>query len=171
MKNLITVILIILSLTTFAQTEKLEGKWISESESTDGEIIVYEFENNETLKMYFDGKELPTKKPIEYKIIENKNRTEIEIQYVSPWNNSTEKMYGLIEFLKNGKIKMEFFPFDEQVGKKNEFSKEAVIFKKKNQLPTMAISNCLFLPTSENPLGFSACCVLAKLNTKPRNYS
>ena len=47
-------------------------------------------------------------KPIEYKIIENKNRTEIEIQYVSPWNNSTEKMYGLIEFLKNGKIKMEF---------------------------------------------------------------
>ena len=107
-----------------------EGKWISESESTDGEIIVYEFENNETLKMYFDGKELPTKKPIEYKIIENKNRTEIEIEYVSPWNNSTEKMYGLIEFLKNGKIKMEFFPFDEQVGKKNEFSKEAVIFKK-----------------------------------------
>ncbi len=134
MKNLITVILIILSLTTFAQTEKLEGKWISESESTDGEIIVYEFENNETLKMYFDGKELPTKKPIEYKIIENKNRTEIEIQYVSPWNNSTEKMYGLIEFLKNGKIKMEFFPFDEQVGKKNEFSKEAVIFKKKKSV-------------------------------------
>ena len=130
MKNLITVILMILSLTTFAQTEKLEGKWISESESTDGEIIAYEFENNETLKMYFDGKELPTKKPIEYKIIENKNRTEIEIEYVSPWNNSTEKMYGLIEFLKNGKIKIEFFPFDEQVGKKNEFSKEAVIFKK-----------------------------------------
>ena len=27
---------------------------------------------------------------------------------------------------------MEFFPFDEQVGKKNEFSKEAVIFKKKS---------------------------------------
>ena len=130
MKNLITVILMILSLTTFDQVEKLEGKWISESESTDGEIIAYEFENNKTLKMYFDGKELPTKKPIEYKITENKNRTEIEIEYVSPWNNSIEKMYGLVEFLKSGKIKMEFFPFDEQVGKKNKFSKEAVIFIK-----------------------------------------
>ncbi len=35
----------------------------------------------------------------------------------------------------------------------------------------MAISNCLFSPTSENPLGFSAWCVLAKLSAKPRNYS
>ena len=100
------------------------------AESTDGEIIVYEFENNETLKMYFDDKGLPTKKPIEYKIIENKDRTELEIEYVSPWNNSTEKVYGLIEFLKQGKIKMEVFPFDEQVRKNNEFSKEALIFKK-----------------------------------------
>ena len=130
MKNLATIILMIFSLTSFAQTEKLEGKWTSESATTDGEIITYEFENNKTLKMFFDGKELPTKKPIEYKIIENKNRTEIEIEYVSSWNNSTEKMYGLLEFMKNGKIKMEFFPFDEQVGKKNEFSKEAIIFKK-----------------------------------------
>ena len=36
---------------------------------------------------------------------------------------------------------------------------------------TMAISNCLFSPTSENPRGFSAWCVLAKLSAKPRNYS
>jgi hypothetical protein len=35
----------------------------------------------------------------------------------------------------------------------------------------MAISNCLFSPTSENPRGFSVWCVLAKLSTKPRNYS
>ena len=35
----------------------------------------------------------------------------------------------------------------------------------------MAISNCLFSPTSENPRGFSAWCVLAKLGAKPRNYS
>ena len=28
----------------------------------------------------------------------------------------------------------------------------------------MAISNCLFSPTSENPRGFSAWCVLAKLS-------
>jgi len=27
-------------------------------------------------------------------------------------------MYRLIEFLKSGKMKIEFFPFDEQVGKK-----------------------------------------------------
>ena len=36
---------------------------------------------------------------------------------------------------------------------------------------TMAISNCLFSPTSENPRGFSAWCVLAKLSANPRNYS
>jgi len=36
-------------------------------------------------------------------------------------------------------------------------------------MPTMAISNCLFSPTLENPRGFSAWCVLAKLNAKPRN--
>jgi len=130
MKNLTTIILMIFSLTSFAQTDKLKGKWTSESATNDGQIITYEFENNKTLKMFFDGKELPTKKPIEYKIIDNKNRTEIEIEYVSSWNNSTEKMYGLIEFMKNGKIKMEFFPFNEQVGKQNEFSKEAIIFKK-----------------------------------------
>ena len=35
----------------------------------------------------------------------------------------------------------------------------------------MAISNCLFSPTSENPRGFSVSCVLAKLSAKPRNYS
>ncbi len=34
----------------------------------------------------------------------------------------------------------------------------------------MTISNCLFSPTSENPLGFSARCVLAKLSVNPRNY-
>ena len=36
---------------------------------------------------------------------------------------------------------------------------------------TMAISNCLFSPTSENPRGFSAWCVLVKLSANPRNYS
>jgi len=44
--------------------------------------------------------------------------------------------------------------------------------KASKALPTtMAISNCLFSPTSENPRGFSAWCVLAKLTSKPRNYS
>lgn len=33
----------------------------------------------------------------------------------------------------------------------------------------MAISNCSFLPTSENPRGFSVWYVLAKLSTKSRN--
>ncbi|MBS3773978.1 MAG: hypothetical protein KGY70_02210 [Bacteroidales bacterium] len=130
MKNLMTIVLMIIPLTIFAQTENLEGKWISESETTDGEIIAYEFFNNKTLKMFFDGKELPTVKPIEYKLVNNNDRTEIEIEYVSTWNSSTEKMYGLIEFLKDGKIKMEFFPFDEQVDKKNDFSDEALIFRR-----------------------------------------
>jgi hypothetical protein len=35
MKNLATIILMIFSLTSFAQTEKLEGKWTSESATTD----------------------------------------------------------------------------------------------------------------------------------------
>ena len=35
----------------------------------------------------------------------------------------------------------------------------------------MAISNCFFSPTSENPREFSAWYVLAKLTAKPRNYS
>ena len=36
----------------------------------------------------------------------------------------------------------------------------------------MAISNCLFTPTYENPSGFSVWCVLAKLITaKLSNYS
>ena len=125
-----TLVLMIIPLTIFAQPEKLEGKWISESETTDGEIIAYEFINNKTLKMFFDGKELPTVKPIEYKLVNNNDRTEIEIEYVSAWNSTTEKMYGLIEFLKDGKIKMEFFPFDEQVDKKNDFSNEALIFRR-----------------------------------------
>ena len=38
-------------------------------------------------------------------------------------------------------------------------------------MPTMAISNCLFSPTSENTRGLSVWCVLAKLSAKPRNYS
>tara|TARA_R110002167_G_scaffold79828_1_gene219848 strand:- start:54 stop:191 length:138 start_codon:yes stop_codon:yes gene_type:complete len=41
----------------------------------------------------------------------------------------------------------------------------------KKRLTTMAISNCLFSPTSENPRGFSTWCVLGKLTAKPRNYS
>ncbi len=43
--------------------------------------------------------------------------------------------------------------------------------KNKTQQLTMAISNCLFSPTSENPLGFSAWCVLAKFRANSRNYS
>ncbi len=43
--------------------------------------------------------------------------------------------------------------------------------KKKYERTTMAISNSLFSPTFENPRGFSAWCVLAKLSAKPRNYS
>jgi len=35
----------------------------------------------------------------------------------------------------------------------------------------MAISICLFLPTSENPRGLSVSRVLVKLSAKPRNYS
>ena len=35
----------------------------------------------------------------------------------------------------------------------------------------MAISNCLFSTTTENPLVFSPRCVLAMLTAKPRNYS
>ena len=35
----------------------------------------------------------------------------------------------------------------------------------------MAIINCLFSPTSENPHGFSTWCVLAKLSANLRNYS
>lgn len=130
MKKLMTLILMIVPLTIFAQTEKLEGKWTSESEITDGEIITYEFFKNKTLKMFFDGKELPTLKPIEYKLTNNNDRTEIEIEYASDWTSSTEKMYGLVEFLKDGKIKMEFFPFNEQVGKKNNFSDKALIFRR-----------------------------------------
>ena len=38
-------------------------------------------------------------------------------------------------------------------------------------MATLAISNCLFSPTSENPRGFSVWCVLAKLSAKPRYYS
>ncbi len=34
----------------------------------------------------------------------------------------------------------------------------------------MAISNCLFSNTSENPRGFSVWGVLAKVSVKPRNY-
>ena len=33
----------------------------------------------------------------------------------------------------------------------------------------MAISNCSFSPTSENPCGFPTWCVLAKLSANPRN--
>jgi hypothetical protein len=32
----------------------------------------------------------------------------------------------------------------------------------------MAINNCLFLPTSENPQGFSVWCVLTKLSANLR---
>ncbi|MCG2420594.1 hypothetical protein K8089_16355, partial [Aequorivita sp. F47161] len=42
---------------------------------------------------------------------------------------------------------------------------------KKNDTTTMAISNCLFTPTSENPRGFSVWCVLTNLSANPRNYS
>jgi hypothetical protein len=52
------------------------------------------------------------------------------------------------------------------------FTREKLTKKQnKKLLATMAISNCLFSPTSENPRGFSAWCVLAKLSAKPRNYS
>ena len=38
-------------------------------------------------------------------------------------------------------------------------------------MPTLAISNCLFLPTLEIPAEFPTRCVLAKLSANPLNYS
>ncbi len=35
----------------------------------------------------------------------------------------------------------------------------------------MAMNNCLFSPTPENPRGFSGWCVLAKVRANTRNYS
>jgi hypothetical protein len=40
-----------------------------------------------------------------------------------------------------------------------------------NESTTMAISNCLFSPTYENPNEFSVWYLLAKLSANPRNYS
>ena len=37
-------------------------------------------------------------------------------------------------------------------------------------MATMAISDCLFLPTFENPYRFPVWCVLAKISTNPHNY-
>ncbi len=42
---------------------------------------------------------------------------------------------------------------------------------KKNEMPTMAISNCLFSPTLEIPQEFPTWYVLVKLSANPRNYS
>src|SRR5690606_18694430 len=53
-------------------------------------------------------------------------------------------------------------------GEKKKKKKISII---KIRCTTMAISNCLFSPTSENPRRFSVWCVLAKLSGKPRNYS
>ncbi len=43
--------------------------------------------------------------------------------------------------------------------------------KIKYERTTMAMSNCLFLATSENPSGFSVWGVHTKLSAKSRNYS
>lgn len=50
-------------------------------------------------------------------------------------------------------------------------TKSLKILAENNDLLTMAISNCLFSPTSENPRGFSVWCLLAKSSADPRNYS
>ena len=56
------------------------------------------------------------------------------------------------------------------MGKMNFWKKLLRLQMNKILLPTMAISNCLFSPSSENPRGFSVWCVLAKFNANPRNY-
>ncbi len=130
MKNIISLALMLLSITAFSQTGNLEGKWISESETPGGEVVAYEFFDDNTLKMYFDDKELPTKEPIKFRINEKNNRMEIVLEYVSPWNNSTEKMTGLIEFLNDEKIKMELFSLDGQHTQTNDFSEDVMTFKR-----------------------------------------
>ena len=51
------------------------------------------------------------------------------------------------------------------------FGQEKLSTLNKKRITTMAINNCLFSPTSENPRGFSVWCILAKLSANSRNYS
>ena len=51
-----------------------------------------------------------------------------------------------------------------------EYRNDMATLEIRQQL-TMAISNCLFSPTSENPRGFSVWRLLEKLTANPHNYS
>lgn len=130
MKTLIPFILMILSLSAFAQTQRLVGKWATDPKVTDGDVYAYEFKSDNTLKMFLNDQEAPTETPIKYKIVENDDKFDIEIEFIAPMSNSPQTLQGLIKFLDDTQLKMELFPFDEQAGKKNEFTKDAIIFTK-----------------------------------------
>ncbi len=79
------------------------------------------------------------------------------------------------QIIKKGRKKKKGIPTDNRIKtrtKKKRIKENNKKCKNKETLnTTMAISNCFFSHTSENPRGFSVWGVLAKLSAKPRNSS
>jgi len=129
MKKLIAGFLFIYSMLIQSGTDKIVGTWVSEPTPQTGEIITYEFQDDDTMKMYYDGNELPAKEDITYRMTQLENLYKIEIEYVSAWNNMVEKIQGLIEFIDDDEIRMDLF-LNESDEVPDNFSNESLVFQR-----------------------------------------
>ena len=112
----------------YVSAQELEGKWVNTSFTGD-ENAAYEFQEGNILKMYYAGKEIPTKEPVKYNLTDKDDYRLISMSFFNKMNSRSENLVGRLEFLSDDQIKLEFWE-KGRAPKGYAFTNEALTFNR-----------------------------------------
>ncbi len=132
MKVLTTLMALILSIPCSGQLDRIVGKWTANVPSEGAETITYIFHEDQSMDMIYNGNPVLTTKPITYDVRAREHMIELEVQYVK--NDEVQQIFGLARFLGDDRMKLELFPFDEQIqDPPKAFTSEVLVFQRQEQ--------------------------------------
>ncbi len=118
--------LVALLISAFAFCQDLEGRWVNSGFGGE-ENFAYEFTKGQHVKMYYAGKEVATKEPIKYELKKYGDSFLVEMRYTVAENNLNANVIGLLTFLGDDRIEMEFWSKSD-IREKVEFTEESLIY-------------------------------------------
>ncbi|MGB6036468.1 MAG: hypothetical protein WBG42_09370 [Cryomorphaceae bacterium] len=122
MKFRLTLVAFLISVLAYCQD--LEGRWVNVSFSGE-ENLAYLFEEDNTMKLYYAGKEVETEKPIKYTVKKDGDFYLLEMKYTQKSNSLSSDLLGLVKFMGKNKMELEFFD-KKNLPEKLEFSEESM---------------------------------------------
>jgi len=115
-------------ITAFAYCQNLEGRWVN-SGFLGEENLAYDFIKGQEIKMYYAGDQIPTNKPVKYELKKDGDSFVIEMHYVNSINGYNANVVGLIRFLDEDRIEMEFWD-KAKLPEDMNFTEESLIYQR-----------------------------------------